>query len=263
MKIKFPLMAGRWLDLPPKITRVLLTAGVVGIILVTVGSLVGKQAGTVGVDKVIHCAAYALLGTTLVLGLPIKGAVAGLVGLGVVSYLIELLQPLNARTGDFFDAYANTAGVCIGAGMGLLARWGFSWLWTDLQERRARKTIVRYAPGEIILREGQHIERFHVIRRGRVSIAREEDGEQVEVEVAGPGEPFGLIAEVLHKPQPNTVTAIQSTEVYQLDYDDIEEAVGGRNQPAAKVIRALAWELDSAQEHLAEKEDVRENEGSA
>ena len=82
------------------------------------------------------------------------------------------------------------------------------------------------------------------------------------MEVAGPGEPFGLIAEVLHKAQPNTVTAIASTDVYQLDYDTIEDAVGGRNQPAAKVIRALAWELDSAQEHLVEKveEEERENE---
>ena len=258
MKIKFPLLAGRWLDLPPKIARALLTAGAIGIILVVAGSLVGKQAGTIGIDKVIHCFAYGLLGTALVLGLPTRGAIAGLVGLALLSYLVELLQPLNARSGDFFDAYANTAGVCIGAGLGLFMRMVFAWLWTELHESRARKTIVRYAPGEVILKEGQRVERFHVIRRGRVRITREEDGEQVEVEVAGTGEPFGLIAEVLHKPQPNTVTALEYTEVYQLHYDAIEDAVGGRNQPAAKIIRALAWELDSAQEHLVEKLEEEE-----
>ena len=259
MKPKFPLLAGRWLDLPPKITRVLLTAGTAGIIMVVAGSLVGKQAGTIGIDKVIHCTAYALLGTALVLGLPTKRAIAGLIGLALLSYLIEFLQPFNARSRDFSDAYANTAGVCIGGGLGLIMRIVFAWLWTELHEARLRKTLTRYKTGNVILEEGQRIERFHVVRHGRVSISREEDGEQVEVEVAGPGEPFGLIAEVLDTPQPNTVTAIESTEIYSLDYDAIEDAIGGHDQPAAKIMRSLARELDSAQEHLAE-EEAEENE---
>ena len=260
MKTKFPLLAGRWLDLPPKITRALLTMGVIGIILVVAGSLVGKQAATIGIDKVIHCSAYALLGTALVLGLPTKRAIAGLIGLALLSYLIGLLQPLNARSRDFADAYANTAGVCIGGGLGLVMRMVFAWLWTELHEARIQKTLTRYKPGEIILKEGQRIERFHVVRSGRVSITREEEGEQVEVDVAGPGEPFGLIAEVLEKPQPNTVTATELTEVYQLDYDAIEDAIGGHDQPAAKIMRSLARELDSAQEHLVEREEDEENE---
>jgi len=261
-KIKFSLLPGRWLDLPPKITRALLTAGAIGIILVVAGSMIGKQAGTIGIDKIIHCTAYALLGTALVLGLPTRGAVAGLSVLALISYFIELLQPLNERSSDLTDAYANTAGVCIGAGMGLVARLLLAWLWTELHESRARKTLARYSPGEVILEEGQRIDRFHIVRRGRVSISREEEGKQVEVEVAGPGEPFGLIADVLHKPQPNTVTAIDPTEVYQLDYDSIEEALGGRGQPAAKIIRALAKDLDSTQEHLAEKGDDTQNNES-
>ena len=261
-KIKFSFLPGRWLDLPPKITRALLTAGAIGIILVVAGSMIGKQAGTVGVDKIIHCTAYALLGTALVLGLPTRCAIAGLSVLALISYLIELLQPLNARSSDLTDAYANTAGVCIGAGMGLVARLLLAWLWTELHESRARKTLARYSPGEVILEEGQRIDRFHIVRRGRVSISREEEGKQVEVEVAGPGEPFGLIADVLHKPQPNTVTAIDPTEVYQLDYDSIEEALGGRGHPAAKIIRALAKDLDSTQEHLAEKGDDTQNNES-
>lgn len=252
MKAKFPLLAGRWLDLPPRIGRLLLMMGAFGIILVVAGSLVGKQAGTIGIDKVIHCSAYALLGTTLVVGLPTRRAIAGLIGLALLSYLIELLQPLNARTGDFSDAYANTAGVCIGGGLGLIVRIGFAWLWTELHEARIRKTMERYKSGQVILREGQRIERFHVVRSGRVSISREEDGEQVEVEIVGPGEPFGLIAEVLDTPQPNTVTALEPTEIYSLDYDDVEDAIGGHDQPAAKIMRALARELDSAQEHLVE-----------
>ncbi len=253
MKAKFPLLAGRWLDLPPKITRLLLMMGAFGIILVVAGSLVGKQAGTIGIDKFIHCSAYALLGAALVLGLPTKRAIAGLIGLALLSYLIELLQPLNARSGDFSDAYANTAGICIGGGLGLIMRMAFAWLWTELHEARIKKSLARYQPGEIILKEGQRIERFHVVRSGRVSISRVEDGEQVEVDVAGPNEPFGLIAEVLEKPQPNTVTAMELTEVYQLDYDAIEDAIGGHDQPAAKIMRSLARELDSAQEHLVEQ----------
>ena len=260
MKDNLPLRAGRRLDLPPKITRVLLILGVFGIVLVVAGSLVGKQAGTIGIDKVIHCSAYGLLATTLVLGLPTKRAIVGLIGLALLSYLVELLQPFFARSGDFSDAYANTAGVCIGAGLGLIMRKGFAWLWTELHEARIRKTLAHYEPGEVILKEGELIERFHVVRSGRVSITREEDGEQVEVDVAGPGESFGLIAEILEKPQPNTVTATEPTEVYQLDYDAIEDAIGGQDQPAAKIMRSLAHELDLAQEKVAENEGVQENE---
>jgi hypothetical protein len=258
MKTKFPLVAGRWLDLPPKITRTVLMLGALGMILVIAGSLIGKQAGTIEIDKFIHCSAYALLGATLVLGLPAKRALAGLLCLALLSYLIEVLQPLNARSGDFADAYANTAGVCIGGSLGLVTKMTFSWLWTELHEARIRKTLSRYKPGEVILKEGQRIERFHVVRSGRVSISREENGEQVEVEVAGPGDSFGLIAEVLDTPQPNTVKALEFTEIYSLDYDDVEDAIGGHDQPAAKIMRSLARELDSAQEHLAE-EDVEEN----
>ena len=58
MKPKFPLLAGRWLDLPPKITRVLLTAGTAGIIMVVAGSLVGKQSGTIGIDKIMWSSDY-------------------------------------------------------------------------------------------------------------------------------------------------------------------------------------------------------------
>jgi len=254
-KIKLPLLAGRWLDLPPRITRTVLTSGGFGIIMVTAGSLVGGQAGTIGIDKVIHCAAYALLAAVLVLGLQTRRAIAGLVGLAVLSYLIEFIQPLNARLGDFSDAYANTAGICIGGGLGLIIRLVFAWLWTELHEARVRKTLVAFKAGDVILREGQRIERFHVVRTGRVRITRAEGEEQVEVDVAGPGEPFGLIAEVLDKPQPNTVTAVEPTEVYQLDYDAIEDAIGGHDQPAARIMRTLARELDSAQEHIVEKEE--------
>ena len=82
--------------------------GAVGIILVVWGSLLGKQAGTVGVDKVIHFLAYCLLGATLVLGLPAKASVAGLAFLALLSYLVEILQPLNMLQMSF-RLYAGAA----------------------------------------------------------------------------------------------------------------------------------------------------------
>ena len=93
--------------------------GAVGIILVVSGSLLGKQAGTIGVDKVIHCLAYCLLGTTLILGLPTKASVAGLAFLALLSYLVEFLQPLNVRSLAAMDAAANRVGLWLGAGLGL------------------------------------------------------------------------------------------------------------------------------------------------
>ena len=42
-KPKFPLLAGRWLDLPSKISKSLLVMGAVGIILVVWGSPFGRS----------------------------------------------------------------------------------------------------------------------------------------------------------------------------------------------------------------------------
>jgi hypothetical protein len=251
-KPKFPLLAGRWLDLPSKISKALLVMGAIGIILVVSGSLLGKQAGTVGVDKVIHCLAYCLLGTTLILGLPTKASVAGLAFLALLSYLVEFLQPLNMRSLDAMDAVANTVGICLGAGLGLAGRLGLAWLWTELNELKAKKSLERYKKGEEILKEGERLERFQVIRKGKVRITRMEEDELVEVGDAGPGEPIGLIAEILRKPQPNSVTACCRTEVYELDFQSIEEAVGGKEQPVAKIIRELVKQLDETQALLAE-----------
>ena len=251
-KLKFPLLAGRWLDLPSKISKALLVLATIGIILVVAGSLLGKQAGTVGVDKVIHCLAYCLLGTTLVLGLPTKASVAGLAFLAILSYLVEFLQPLNMRSLDAMDAVANTVGICLGAGLGLAGRLGLAWLWTEFNELKAKKSLERYKKGQEILKEGERLERFQVIRKGKVRITRMEDGELVEVGDAGPGEPIGLIAEILRKPQPNSVTACCRTEVYELDFDLIEETIGGKDQPVAKIIRELVKQLDETQALLAE-----------
>jgi CRP-like cAMP-binding protein len=74
----------------------------------------------------------------------------------------------------------------------------------------------------------------------------------VEVGDAGPGEPIGLIAEILRKPQPNSVTACCLTEVYELDFDSIEETIGGPDQPVAKIIRELVKQLDETQALLTE-----------
>ena len=40
--------------------------------------------------------------------------------------------------------------------------------------------------------------------------------------------------------------------MYELDFESIEESVGGKDQPVAKIIRELVKQLDETQALLAE-----------
>ncbi|MGK7911027.1 MAG: cyclic nucleotide-binding domain-containing protein [Synechococcus sp.] len=238
------LRSGSVLDVPPKVAQLLALAGVVGVILVVAGSLVGDRPETLEVDKVIHFMAYGTLAAVFVLSLKLRWCLYPLIWLALLSYAIELLQPLNMRSFDIGDAIANTLGILVGAGVGLAARLGYGYVKTELETARIRRSLKSFPPGSVLLQEGQVIDRLYVIHSGTVILTQsQQDGNSVEIARLGVGSMFGLLPEILKIPQPATVTAETTVQVYPIDYDALIDDIGGSQQPLGIIVTQMANEL--------------------
>jgi CRP-like cAMP-binding protein len=240
------------LDLAPRTARLIALAGSVGVVLVVVGSLVGDRPATVAIDKLIHLAGYAVLAAIFVLALRPRWYLSVLLGLAALSYLIEVVQPLNLRNFDLGDALANSIGLAVGAAAGLVIRLAYGYLKTELATVCLHRKLIAVEPGTTIVHEGDSIDTFFIVRRGIVALYREVDGVQAPVAHVGPGEMFGLLAEILRMPQYATAVAATAAQVYRIDYDDIIADAGGAEQPAGVVLRGLAADLHQAWDTIAE-----------
>lgn len=239
------------LDLAPRKARLIGLAGAVGIVLVVVGSLSGNRQETIAVDKLLHLLGYGTLAALFVLALPPRRYLVALGGLAALGALIELLQPLNARSRDPADMLANLVGLAIGAALGLGVRLAYGYVKGELVSARIRRRLVRVAPGTTIVNEGAQIERFFIVRSGVVELSRATSEGRAVLSEAGPGAMFGLLAEVLELPQYTTAVARTEVELYQVDLDDLIADAGGRGQPLGAVIDALATDLHAAWETIA------------
>ena len=97
-------------------------AGLAGVVVIVVASLTGGKESTIGVDKLLHFGGYATLAAILVTGLRPVFFLPALVLVGLLSLVIEVLQPFNTRTFDVRDLVANLLGLSLGAGLGAVLR---------------------------------------------------------------------------------------------------------------------------------------------
>jgi NADH dehydrogenase len=84
-------------------------------------------------------------------------------------------------------------------------------------ERSDAMIPMRFAPGEVIIREGEPGSRFYIISEGEVEVVRRGSGDQEEyVESLGPGHYFGEIALLHDTMRTATVRAVVETRVLSM-----------------------------------------------
>ena len=255
------LRTRRVLDVGPRQARLIFVAGAAGVVLLVVASLIGNQQQTVGVDKLLHFGGYATLAAVFTLSLPPRWYVPALIVLASIGLLIELVQPLNLRTFDPADAAANTLGILVGAAAGLGMRLIYGYLKTELIERQVQQSLLCFRPGEVIVREGQRIDQFYVIKTGVVALYRRENGADVLVTRESAGEMFGLLEEILREPVLTTAVAETEVQLYRTDYDKLIADVGGREQPLGIVLDNLAADLQEAWKSIGARQRVAADGG--
>lgn len=231
------------LDIPRRTRLLLAAAGLVGIALVAVESLVAGQPHTVHTDKILHFSGYAILALVFTLAMRSRFCVPALIGLATMGVVIEFLQTQTGRTYDLQDAYANATGVAVGGALGLSIRGLYSLVRRELATARVRRRLVSFAPGEVILRQGESAERFFIIKSGRVRLSRDVDGGSQELAEMGPGEVVGALGVIRGVPQQGTVVALARTSVYGMDLEELMDSAGGPEQPVSTVLRTLTDRL--------------------
>jgi VanZ family protein len=249
-------LSGMVLDIPPRVRLVLAIAAAIGLGLVVMQSLVGHQPGTIRVDKIIHFSGYAILAGVFVMALRPALFLPVLAGLLAVGFAIEYFQPLMGRERDLRDLVANTLGIIIGAGAGLLVRGVYAWLRRDLALSAVNRKRMRSRAGTVLLRQGDPVHAVHIVHSGEVKVTRTVDGHEREVATLGPGDVFGLLGVIQGAPQYATVTAQTSVTLYRLSLDELTDTAGGAAHPIVPVLQAAARMLRTLADRTTEPASV-------
>jgi CRP-like cAMP-binding protein len=100
-----------------------------------------------------------------------------------------------------------------------------------LESLAARLQRAAYAPGEVIVREGDVGDRFYLVDSGRVVVTID----KYWVAELGPGGSFGEKALLRAAPRSATVTAAEATAVWFLDAPEFLAAATGSERPVARL----------------------------
>jgi serine/threonine-protein kinase len=112
-----------------------------------------------------------------------------------------------------------------------------------------------FAPGELVMREGEPGDSAYIILQGTCRAFKVVDGEEIELRVMGAGEVFGETAILSHKPRTASVQAISPLTVQVVTPEELEEGVG-MNTWLGLFVRTLAERFREVDERLAKLEST-------
>jgi len=239
-------MSGAVFDIPPRIRSMLMIVALIGVALIFMESLVGRQEQTIQLDKIIHFTGYSILAAVFVLILPPRLYIVGLLALVGMGVVIEILQGATTRSADFADAYANTLGIILGAVVGIAIRRGYAYLRKDIAVQTAKKNLRRFGPGQVVMQEGAKTKALFIIKTGKVKVEKTVDGQPVQLAVLSVGDVIGYSGAILGEPQLTSVTTLERTTLYRLSLAELLTSAGGQETPVAMVLVALTEKLKQA-----------------
>jgi len=105
-------------------------------------------------------------------------------------------------------------------------------------ESASKAELLTFAPGELVVREGDAADRFFMIIKGQAEATRRgADGAQVVVNQLGPGDYFGEIGLLKNAPRNATVRAKTSLEVMAMDQAAFTRLMESSQQAQSEVRR--------------------------
>jgi len=117
-------------------------------------------------------------------------------------------------------------------------------------ETASRADLVVFAPGDLIIREGEAGDKFYMVIRGEAEATqRGPDGAQVVVGRFGPGDYFGEIGLMSDAPRIATVRARTPLEVMALDRETFGRLMANSQATEAEVRRVAAARTREASSH--------------
>lgn len=230
----------------------MLVVAAIGMIAAIVGSLMATKGVAVEADKIVHFSGYTLMGTVMILGLrPVLWPLGMLVIAGA-SATLELIQPIFGRSTDWGgDFTTNCLAIVAGSCLGMMGRFVWSYIRTEMVNAEIRKATVGFGDGMVIFRQGEPSEKLYIIRSGQVVLTREVNGVSSELGKAGPGEVVGEMGVLQNLPRAATATAKGRVLLYGMTLADLtDKRSDGQDHPGTVVSRVLAQRLRKSMEKL-------------
>ncbi|MGH2447524.1 MAG: MFS transporter [Chloroflexota bacterium] len=109
-----------------------------------------------------------------------------------------------------------------------------------------RMSREEFAPGAVIVTQGEPGDLFYVLGQGKVKVEVATDG-QVKTHEMGPGNYFGEIALVRQVPRTATVSAVDQVTVYTLSREDFDELQRRASVLRESLLETVASRLDEDQ----------------
>ena len=230
----------------------MIVVGLMGMVCAVIGSLMAKKGVAIEADKIVHFIGYNLLGALMILGLRPLLWPLGMILVAGMSAALELIQPLFGRSCDWGgDFVTNCLAIVAGSCLGMIARFVWSYIRTEMANAEIRKATVGFGDGQVIFKQGKPSDKFFIIRSGQVVLTREANGATTELGKAGPGEVVGEMGVLQNLPRSATATAKGRVWLYGMTLSDLaDKRSDGQDHPGTIVSRVLAQRLRKSMEKL-------------
>ena len=241
-----------YLDIPPRTRSVMIVVALMGMTCAVIGSLMAKKGVAIEADKIVHFAGYTLLGGLMILGLRPLLWPLGMLLVAGMSAALEMIQPIFGRSEDWSgDFVTNCLAVVAGSCLGMIVRFIWSYIRTEMTNAEIRKATVGFGDGMVVFRQGEPSDKFYIIRSGQVVLTREANGVKSEIGKAGPGEVVGEMGVLQNLPRSATATARGRLWLYGMTLADLtDKRSDGQDHPGTVVSRVLAQRLRQTMEKL-------------
>jgi len=114
----------------------------------------------------------------------------------------------------------------------------------EVADIREIMDVMKFKPGQVIIREGETGDLFYVITEGHVEIIiRDADGSDMVLHEAGPGDFFGELSMLTSEPRSARVRATEHVTTLTLERDDFFEFLRTHTHAAIDVLVELGGRL--------------------
>lgn len=112
-------------------------------------------------------------------------------------------------------------------------------------------TQQRFYAGDVLYTEGMPAHHLYVIKEGSVDLYMVREEKRVVVETLGPGQCFGVPAQLVNGRRANNAAARSYCELYLIGYDTLESELAETPRFTRGLLRSLVERLDVAHELIA------------
>jgi CRP-like cAMP-binding protein len=113
----------------------------------------------------------------------------------------------------------------------------------ELDLLRRSLHLTRFQPGDVILQEGNANRALHIVRSGRIRVARNVQDREVSLCDLLPGQTFGELSIIEDGVASASLKAVTEAEVLSISMDDLAAFLRAKPQAAAKFWREIAVDL--------------------